>query len=49
MDNDLDTPAAANILIGLANAIIKGKVSSEAGRSSLIELAMVLGVDLEAN
>ena len=49
MDNDLDSPAAANILIELANAIIKGEVSTEAGRPSLIELAMVLGVDLEAN
>lgn len=49
MDNDLDSPAAANILMELANAIIKGEVSTEAGRPSLIELAMVLGVDLEAN
>jgi cysteinyl-tRNA synthetase len=49
MDNDLDSPTAANILTELANAIIEGEVSSEAGRLSLIELAMVLGVDLEAD
>ena len=30
-------------------AIINGEVSAEAGRLSLIELAMVLGVDLEAD
>ena len=49
MDNDLDSPTAVNILTDLANAILSGEVSAEAGRSSLIELAMVLGVDLEVN
>jgi len=49
MDNDLDSPTAANILTELASAIINGEVSAEAGRLSLIELAMVLGVDLEAD
>ncbi len=49
MDDDLDSPTAVNVLTELANAIISGQVAAEAGRSSLIELAMVLGVDLEAD
>ena len=49
MDDDLDSPTAVNVLTELANAIIGGQVSAEAGRSSLIELAMVLGVDLETD